>query len=220
MNLNWDWASHLPVLKFFVNEYDIAFAVEHGTGIHSTPILLQTTRNYIGYEENETFQNEMIADGLYSDHDVLKLEVPEGVEMATRYSDYTDKQKKELEKYYNHIRSELNWSFGDIHGFRLLFIDGFLGTRNSFFNKMYDLFDIIIIHDTEPGSYENEYQYTFKSDKFKELFNIYSVTTPVPYTSLMIRKYLPIDFDILRKYMNEYCDMLEWEHDQMDILIH
>ena len=220
MNFNWDWHSHLSVLKFFVNEYEICDCVEHGTGIHSTPLLKSGCENYYGLEENEMFMQEMIDTGVYLESDVELLNTPDGVEIFTRYSDFTDHQQFELNQIYSKKRTDIGYDMTACGGFKLLFVDGYAGTRNAFFEKVYDLFDIIILHDTEPGSYETEYQYTFKSEKYKELFNIYSVTTPVPYTSFMVRKNIPINTDVLRRYMDEYCDMLEWEHEKMDILIH
>lgn len=220
INMNWDWSSHLPVLKYFINEYQICECVEHGTGLHSTPLLKSGCEKYYGLEENEAFYHEMINGNVYTESDVELLKVPDGIEIFTKYSDFSIEQQVELSDIYKKKRSEIGYDLSACGGFKLLFIDGFAGTRNAFFENVYDLFDIIILHDTEPGSYENEYQYTFKSDKYKDLFNIFSVTTPVPYTSFLVRKNIPVNEELLRMYMDDYCNMLGWEHDKMEILIH
>lgn len=218
LNLNWDWHSHLSVLKFFLHEYEIGLTVEHGTGLHSTPIIKKYSKEYCGLEENEMFMVEMILKGTYNGEDVHKLDTPEGIELFTKYSDFTEDQKKQLDEIYESTYEIIDLVYGDVKGLRLLFIDGYAGTRTTFFEKMHEMFDIIIIHDTEPGSYKDEYQYTFKQDKYKKLYDIFSVTTPVPYTSFLIKKSIPIQLDVLREYMDDYCDLLEWEHDKMQII--
>lgn len=214
-NKGWDWQSHESVIKFFTEVYDIEYIVEQGTGLHSTPILKRGCKSYYGFEEDGEFRRKMIDEGVYDMEDVIHLPLPDGVTIFTKYNELTDEQKQQIETDYIDIRYSVLEGFGD-DGYRLLFIDGFSCSRNVCLNMLYDKFDFIIIHDTEPND-ANQYEYEF-SDSLKETYNYYQVTTPVPYTGILVKKGIDIDLNLLREYMNDYCDTLGWDFDQMQIL--
>jgi len=218
INDSWDWHSHLSVLNFFVNEYDIAYCVEHGTGIHSTPLLIRGSRNYAGYEEAPEWRLKMIEEGIYPEQSVSDLETPTGMTIFERYSDLSDGDKIKMASIYADLFIEVQTKMLNENGFKLLFVDGFTASRNVCINALYPLFDIIVIHDTEPGSEKKQYEYNF-CDEINENFTYLKVTTPVPYTGVLVRNNITVDFDKLRTYMDEYCDMLGWDYNKMDILI-
>lgn len=214
----WSWGSHTPVIKYVLAKYDIGKIVEQGTGVHSTPLFLESGIKYQGYEEDALFRLQMIEEGVYSGEQVSLLTLPNGVNIMQMFSELSDTQVEQIIFEYDKVYYEMQQEFKQIGGLKLLFVDGYTATRNLCINMLNTLFDIVIVHDTEPNSWEH-YQYNFRNEYFKEHFNIISVTTPVPYTTMLIRKGLDIDYDLIRKYMNEYCDMNGWTYDQMDIIL-
>ena len=215
---NWDWSTHTPAIKYVLDKYDIGMILEHGSGVHSTPLFIESGINYQGYEEDALFRLQMIEEGVYNDTQVEVMPMPKDVNIMQMFSELTDTQIEEIIFEYDKLYYEMQGEFLYIDKLKLLFVDGYTATRNLCINMWNTLFDIVIVHDTEPNSWEH-YQYNFRNEYFKEHFNVISITTPVPYTSILIRKELDIDYDLIRKYMNEYCDLNGWSYDKMDIIL-
>ncbi len=214
----WDWSTHTSAIKYVLDKYEIGKIVEHGSGVHSTPLFVESGINYQGYEEDALFRLQMIEEGVYNDTQVELMPMPNDVNIMQMFSELTDTQIEQIIFEYDKLYYQMQGEFLYIDKLKLLFVDGYTATRNLCINMWNTLFDIVIVHDTEPNSWEH-YQYNFRNEYFKEHFNIISITTPVPYTSILIRKELDIDYDLIRKYMNEYCDLQGWSYDKMDIIL-
>ena len=213
LNYGWDWTTHLPVIKFLVEEYEIEYTLEHGSGIHSTPVLKAGSKKYLGLEEDHDFRNAMIADGVYKATDVDVLKTCSGLQIHQIYSELSGAQKHELDNIYSKLHNRTH----RVDGFSLLFVDGFTATRNVCINKLFDLFDFIVYHDTEPAS-KDHYGYDFCTP-ILEQFKNYIITTPFSHTGLLVRKEYEINLYDFRKYINQYCIEMELDEDEMDILI-
>lgn len=220
LNSDWAWGSHLPILKYFTREYDIDIIMEHGSGIHSTPILASGCKQYYGFEENEDFYDQMIAEKVYTSNQVSLFRLPENIDISTIQQNVDMDDYLQMDNDILSLAKEFvieNRIF-KADGLKLLFVDGYTCSRNLWIKHFKEYFDIIIIHDTEPNSY-NHYQYTFKDGEYVKEFKIYTVTSPTPYTSILIRKDIGINFDRLRLYLDEYCESQGWDYSEIDIII-
>jgi hypothetical protein len=219
LNTGIDWASHDAIIKFFTGEYLISMTLEHGTGMHSTPRLIHGSEHYIGYEENRDFMQQMIDDGIYTESDVHYLELPESVGLATKFSELNDTDKRTIINTYKLI----NDMVGDLElyknaeGYNLLFVDGFTATRNVAINYLYHYFDIILYHDCEPLNGKESYEYDFEKE-IVDRFDHYVVEMPFPHTGILIRKGISFDTDVLKEYLNDYCDTLGWDYEDVNII--
>lgn len=219
LNTEWAWGSHLPILKYFTREYDIDIIMEHGSGIYSTPTLITGCKQYYGFEENEEFYNQMIAENIYTKDKVSLFRLPERIDISTiqKTADIDDYFQMDSDILSLAKRFAIENNISQNNELKLLFVDGYTCSRNLWIKHFKEYFDIIIIHDTEPNSY-NHYEYSFKNGVCTKEFNIYTVTSPTPYTSILIRKDIGMNFDRLRLYLDEYCESQLWDYDEIDII--
>lgn len=215
---NWEYSSHSPILKYFVNELPIAIAVEHGIGLYSTPFL-KFAENYKGFEESDDFRNYMVAQGVCTDNNVRKLQVPQGVELFTTYDALSDEQRYELSTIYYYVRGTLETELSRLKGLKLLLVDGYACSRRMWLGAIAKMFDIVIIHDTEEGSYEY-YNYDFKENERFDLWMRYTAITPVTHTTILARPAVDINLLKMKEYLNDYADFVGLQHSDMDIIIH
>lgn len=219
INTHWDWFSHLPVLKYFIEKHDIELAIEQGSGMYSTP-LLKKAKIYKGYEESPEFRNKMIADGIYADIDVELIPMPSTIKLFTKFSELGDLERQILINNYENLYHNIAHNYSQVEGLKLLFIDGFSCSRQIALDSLKVFFDIIVIHDTDTNSYDH-YEYNFKDDHYVDTnYDVMTVTTPGPYTTFMVRNGTKVDIEKLRLYMDEFCDLMGLEHDKMEIKIH
>lgn len=198
LNFNSDWYTHLPIIEYFINNHEISFVLEHGTGVFSTQRLNSDNWNYMGFEESEEFYTKMQEDESYKKR-VCFFNLPSGINIGTRPCELDHDQvhaiSSDLFKIKNILLSrglEFNRYEQRNKNINILFVDGYTCSRTMWINTLYGFFDVIIFHDTEPNSWY-DYGYEKISDNIYKNYDSYKVTSNTSWTSFLVNKNLSID---------------------------
>jgi hypothetical protein len=156
--MNYQWATHQPLIQGVLKLYEPKFILELGTGYNSTPLF--QGYGYIGVE---------------NDLEWIK-EIHKKYYMQIIHHDL-DRQTVSLEDYYKAISLPNEFP-------RLLFVDNYESCRLIAINALRDRFDLIIFHDCEPepGARVNHYDMIDSAG-----FSVYFLKTPSNWTGLMVR---------------------------------
>ncbi len=183
--------------------------------VRCSPVASQYSSMYrlsISSLKSIPFLQEMILYGIVTLSSIKLMPKIRTMNPGTRHHDLHTDQKEELWEIYNDFRSVLNTK----GKFALLFVDGFTASRNLCINMWYDKFDIVVYHDCEPNSVDF-YEYKFKKE-LTDNYDHYKVTTPVSWTGFFVKKGILVDADVLRRYIDEYCDATGLQRTDMDII--
>lgn len=217
LRTTYDWYTHLPIIQYFIDNFDIEYAVEHGSGTFSTPILMKA-KHYQGFEEDEQFRQSMINEGIYTSENVSQIDIPDGVDIATTFMALSASQTGDLAQIYYNLYFGIKNELEGLNGLKMLFVDGFTCSRFTAINQLYDLFDIIVYHDCEPNSFEH-YGYQHILPIISKYFNGYKLATPSSYTGFFVRKGVNVDMNLLREYIDLFCEKEEFDYNDMYLLI-
>jgi len=201
---DYEWRTHLPLLRYFIGEYSIKRIVEHGIGLHSTELFLSSSNGkdivYHAYEENVEMIDFISKRFNVSSNTISKLEIPaSNITSITKHRELSPSSKELLGKIHDELRNNI----GLFDGLSLLLVDGYTCSRTSVINKLYDLFDIIIYHDAEPDA-TSWYEYYFEKGLL-ENYDHYKLTTFFPWTGFFLKKDFPLKIGILNNYIKIFA---------------
>jgi hypothetical protein len=171
--IQWEWASHQPMIDAVMMIYHPRFVLELGIGHFSTPLFLKyASCEWAGYESDPAWITQIettygVDPGF---HDVGNIT------LATKYENLTNDQIQDAMRFYDKIPIPEKSP-------RLLFVDQFDCLRMISINALREKFDLIIYHDCNPASVEYHYNLINKTG-----FASYYLQTPLAWTGLMVRK--------------------------------
>ena len=179
--LHWSWKTHQPLIRTILKNYDPDFVLELGLGIFSTPLFLHNPKiNYLGIDNDKEWLAEIMQQhpaNRFFYHEI------EGVELGTKVHQLNDAQKSSIQSYYSLLREEIQKSRATIN---LLFVDNHTCARTYAINGLFDLFDIVMLHDTEPQAYP-WYSYVF-SEKLTNNYKKIDYITSSSWATAFINK--------------------------------
>ena len=122
------FATHLPVLERAIRDFGIETVLEFGTGLYSTPLLVQLCKEVISVEMHERSWFDKNRTELASPNFTPLLML--GPEVGVEYLLNADRR------------------------FDMIFVDGHEDSRWKVVNAAFDKTDVIIAHDTEVRYYQ------------------------------------------------------------------
>jgi len=181
---NWSWSTNKPLLSSLVEVAEPKFILELGTGLHSTPIFLNSNcKDIIFIDNDQRWLNHVKRRNVFKPyHKTFFHDLGPEVSIGAFPKELTKAKKAEIKDYYNKLLD--NISILDKFP-KLLFVDHFTCCRTLAINTLYKGFDIIAYHDCEPRGVR-WYEYYFE----KELENNYShykLRTPRSWTGCFIK---------------------------------
>ena len=179
---NWDWKTHQPLIRTILKNYNPEYILEIGVGNFSTPLFIEEykPKNYCGIENDFAWFSsfkEKYPNNIFLFHEI------KNTNLATKVFELNDDQKLSIVDYYKKLRSSIT---ANTDNTKLLFVDNFSCARTFAVNNLFDLFDIVIIHDTEPAAYP-WYSYYFDNtllDQYKKI----DYQTPISWATAFIKK--------------------------------
>jgi hypothetical protein len=198
------WSTHRPLLKSLIDVFKPYFIMELGIGTYSTPILYNPSWNYIGIEQDSGWIDKITEDFNYPRN--IFIHHQQDSDIALRYSDMPDELKISLKQYYSELSNIYSGKYPIVEGFKMLFVDNYTGSRTIAINTMYDDFDIIAFHDSEP-EFIDVYEYYFCKEIYDN-YDLYTLHTDICWTSVFIKKSLKDLSQELPENINKYIK--EW----------
>lgn len=175
------WGSHVPVNTSILKSFPITGVLELGAGFNSTPLFFDSCDNVISIENDLDWIGKLKEDNLIQETDNHKLihhEVPENINRSTYRKDIPANILNDAINFYKSFMSpKINF----------LFVDCYAGFRLEALTKLYNSFDVIAYHDTEPH-FDHCYDYS-KFAPNNLYINIFDKTFPANVGILISKKY-------------------------------
>lgn len=175
MTPQWAWATHQPLIQSLIDLYDPKYVLEIGVGLYSTPLFISEDIEYLGIEQNKVWIDK-VREAIPS-VELRYHEVP--FDSAFRLWNLTNKQIFDIVSYYSSLRQEIE----EKQGVKLLFVDCFTATRLYAINTLWDLFDIVVYHDSHP-----KVRKVYGYDRLKPTYNQYQLTSKNSWTGAFVKQ--------------------------------
>jgi hypothetical protein len=180
------WSSHTPVIYTALELLKPELIVELGMGFFSSPIFFKSDAKKTIHVENTQEWIDLIKDKHKDIIDESKSEFlyqnVGKINLATKYFELSNEQKKEIDFYYNDLSSKI--SKMNYNG-KLVFTDGFTALRRPSIDILTNDFDMAIYHDAEDTE---TYDYKNIEESLKEQNDHYLLKTATTYTGFFIKK--------------------------------
>jgi len=203
------WSTHSPMNKALIELFKPKLIVEMGTGLHSTPLFLESTAEKLFFIENDMQWIEHIKSNFNFDDrcEIIYQHLGEGIINSTKNRELSSAQRTDIANYYKTFATKINSIDTQL---KFLFVDHFASARTSAINNMFDSFDVIVYHDCEPKGIK-WYEYRFLESVYQQYDN-FILTCPAAWTGCFIKKSLNAETNlrnIIKPHINEYCKSIE-----------
>jgi hypothetical protein len=209
------WSTHSPMNKALIELFNPRLIVEMGTGLHSTPLFLESAAEKLFFIENDSQWIDHIKSNFSFDHrcEIIYQSLGEGIINSTKNRKLPQEKRLEIANYYKNFATTIDNI--DV-SLKFLFVDHFACARTSAINNMFDSFDIIVYHDCEPAGVA-WYEYTFSESLYQKYDN-FILTCPTAWTGCFIKKSLNAEYDLrntIESHINKYCETIGIDQELM-----
>jgi hypothetical protein len=181
-DLHWSWQTHQPLIRTILSNYKPEYILEIGIGLFSTPLFVEeySSKKYLGIDND--FEWFSMFKEKYPNSDFIFHEIQNTV-IGTKVYELQEYQKASIIDYYQKLRSKI---ISENYERKLLFVDNYTCARTFAINNLHDLFDIVILHDTEPAAY-SWYSYYFDNNLINNYVKV-NYETGISWTTAFIKK--------------------------------
>ena len=212
---HYEWSTHIPLLKSLTEVMQPKLIVELGTGLHSTPIFLQSTAEKLYFIDNDQAWLSRIQESNTFDNrcTVRYHGLGEEITLTTFLRQLTAEKKAEISNYYIALSAEIN---SIAVSPKMLFVDHYTCARTLSINLLFESFDIIAYHDCQPKG-TKWYEYYFNQGLLDN-YELHYLKSPTSWTGCFIKKsfndYSTLNA-VMRPYVDSYCDENQLSRDAM-----
>lgn len=159
------FSTHLPTLKFLINEYNIQSVFEFGCGLYSTKLFIEKCKTVYSCEM-QSFDWYLKVKNSFTEQNNLTINYFEEIDNPNLNATF---------KAIDYLRS-LNTYFD------MVFVDGHKDSRWTCINNSAKYTNIIVTHDTE-----DKQNYHWDRIKLDNDWKRYDVTNIFPHTTYWIK---------------------------------
>ena len=212
---HYEWSTHIPLLKSLTEVMQPKLIVELGTGLHSTPIFLQSTAENLYFIDNDqAWLSHVQESNTFDDRCTVRYHgLGEEILLGTFLRQLTEEKKTEISNYYTALSTEIN---SIAVSPKMLFVDHYTCARTLSINLLFESFDIIAYHDCQPKGTQ-WYEYYF-NQSLLDNYELHYLRSPTSWTGCFIKKsfndYSTLN-KVLRPYIDLYCDENQLSRDAM-----
>jgi hypothetical protein len=204
IDTNWAWSTHLPLLKSLVEVAKPKVVVELGTGMHSTPIFLNSGAERMIFIDNDKAWLDKVvsSNAINNQSKFIFHDLGKEIKINTFPNELSKEKKDEITKYYVELGNTIQ-TYSDSP--KMLFVDHFTCARAIAINTLFDKFDIIGYHDCEPAGIA-WYGYYF-NELLHQNYDHYLLKTSKSWTGCFVRKTVNIDnalHENIIKHIDDY----------------
>jgi hypothetical protein len=177
VNLEFEYGTHLPVLKSIVEVFQPRGVLELGAGKFSTPLFYHQVEKVVTVETDHKWIQEVARMLPPRDHFSLLHHCVPHLTSKTRFGAIPQHTKDRCVKHYQEIIKHNP-------ALDFLFIDHISGLRAFTLFALYDQFDFVVYHDAEDKGYGYEEFPRFDNGDFLH----HVLRAYIPHTGFLIRK--------------------------------
>jgi hypothetical protein len=199
------WSTHAPMNNVLIKLFNPRLIVEMGTGLHSTPLFLESSAEKLFFIENDLQWIDHVKSNFSFDDrcDIIYQSLGDGIVNSTKNKKLSQEKRLEISNYYKNFATTID---NIDMSLKFLFVDHFTCARTSAINNLFESFDVIVYHDCEPAGV-TWYEYTF-SELLYQNYDNFILTSPAAWTGCFVKKSLNIESTLktnIIPFIEEYC---------------
>lgn len=215
---DYEWSTHVPLLKTVVAALNPKLIVELGTGLYSSPVFLNSQAEKLFFIDNDKEWLNHVKENNNFDArcSLIFHDLGSDIKLRTFLRELAPEQKNKIIDYYKDLSVTIG---NEPMEPKMLFVDHFTCARTLSINTLFDKFDIIGFHDCQPRGI-SWYEYYFNEELHKN-YNLFFLTSPTSWTGCFIKKSFDIESTLktnIIPFVEAYCKEYNLDSSTMNLI--